>query len=84
MTIFLIAEDLRNRKLIQQLEKEGSSANAGDLCKLVFGLMGGENRTDELYTFYFRQLEEHTISLDLSENIDLHETAFAIYRKLLL
>jgi len=85
LTIFLVAEDIRNRKISKRLEKEGfDTAYAGDLSKLVFGLLGIENRTDGLYAFYFNQLDEHAIELDLSENTALHEKAFYIYRELLI
>ncbi|GAL87773.1 hypothetical protein MYP_5004 [Sporocytophaga myxococcoides] len=85
LTIFLIAEDIRNRKIMKSLEKEGfDTADAGDLSKLVLGLVGIENRTDGLYTFYFNQLDEHAVEFDLSENTELHEKAFYIYKELLI
>jgi hypothetical protein len=84
LIIFLISEDIRNRKIIKHLEKEGQDgAYAGDLSKLILGLVGFEDRSDQLYALYFRQLDENALDLNLSENRELHERAFKIYKNLM-
>jgi hypothetical protein len=86
LTIFLIREELKNRKFTKGLEKVGfdTSDCSSDFSSLILALAGFQNRTDELYEWYFNQSEEYSEKFDLSDWKELNEQAFNFYIDLLM
>jgi hypothetical protein len=59
--VFLIAEELKARKLFNALKNIGCDGSfcITDLCDLVFAYIGFEDRPDHLYEFYFSLLDRY-------------------------
>lgn len=86
LIIFLIKEELKNRKFSNGLDAVGfdTSMTCSDLSPLVLGLMGFDPRTDELYSWYYEMLETNLEEIDLSDMTMLFEKAFEVYVELVI
>jgi len=59
--VFLIVEELKARKLLHALKSIGCDDCfcVPDLCDLVLAYAGFDDRPNDLYDFYFAQLDRH-------------------------
>jgi hypothetical protein len=86
LTIFLIKEELKNRKFTKGLDKVGfdTSDCSSDFSSLILALIGFKERPDELYEWYFKLMDEFAEKIDLSDWKELNEQAFNFYIELLM
>jgi hypothetical protein len=82
--VFLIAADLKTRKLINALTSIGCDGSfcVSDLCDLVFAFVGFEDRPNELYDYYFELLDQYCEKVTHQNDIPIKE-AFCIYKELI-
>jgi hypothetical protein len=82
--VFLIAADLKNRKLTNALASIGcdNCFCASDLCDLILALTGFEDRPNELYDFYFDLLNQNCEKVTHENDLPIKE-AFGIYKDLI-
>lgn len=73
--VFLIAEDLKARKLINAFATIGCDGSfcTPDLCELVLAYAGFDDRQSELYDLYFRLLDFHCHSVSNENNKPIKE-----------
>jgi hypothetical protein len=83
MTVFLIAAELQSRKLMQAFASIGCDACfcIPDLCDLVLALAGFEDRSNELYEYYFDLLKQYCEKVTHENDLPINE-AFDIYNQL--
>lgn len=81
ISVFLIASDLKTRKLVNGLVSIGcdNSFSIPELCDLVLAMVGFDARPNELYNFYFDLLDSHCKSVT-HENDPPIKQAFRIYK----
>lgn len=81
--VYLIAADLKSRKLINGLTSVGcdNCFCVPELCDLVLALTGFEDRPNELYDFYFALLDQECEKVTRENDLPIKE-AFNIYKKL--
>jgi hypothetical protein len=79
--VFLIATDLKSRKLINGLTSIGcdNCFCASDLCDLILAMLGFEDRPNELYDFYFELLDQYCDKVTYENDLPINE-AFSIYK----
>jgi hypothetical protein len=84
MAVFLIACDLKSRKLINGLMAMGCDACfcIPDLCDVVLALTGFDDRPNALYALYFNLLDQHCEKVTHKNTLPVEE-AVSIYKKLL-
>jgi DNA-binding XRE family transcriptional regulator len=84
VTVFLISEDLKTRKLIKGFLDIGcdSCFCLGELCDLVLAYVGFDERPDELYDLYFKLLDAHCEKVSHKNHQPVKE-AFEIYTNLI-
>jgi hypothetical protein len=84
LPIFLIAADLKTRKLINVFVSIGCDACfcVPDLCDLVLALVGFDDRPNQLYDFYFELLDRYCESVSHENDKPIKE-AFEVYNALL-
>lgn len=82
--VFLIAEDLKGRKLINAVTNIGCDGSfcLPDLCNLVLSLTGFDDCPDDLYIFYFDLLDLYCEKVT-HENSPPIKEAFCIYKGLI-
>ena len=84
MTLFLISEEMKNRRCINRLDQAGFDlAYTADLSSLILSLVGFHNRSDELFEWYTQQLEEAIGAADPSDMMEWKQAAFDLYLVLL-
>jgi DNA-binding XRE family transcriptional regulator len=83
ISVFLISEDLKTRKLVNGLINIGcdSCFCVGELCDLVLAYMGFDDRPNNLYTFYFELLDRHCEKVSYENDRPIKE-ALLIYAEL--
>jgi hypothetical protein len=84
MEIFLIAAELRIRKLNNGLASIGCDGSycIPDLCDIVLALADFEELPDRLYDFYFSLLDEYCEKVTHENKLPIKE-AISIYNKLI-
>lgn len=82
--VFLISAELKVRKLVNGLSHIGyeNSFCLPDLCDLVLGYVGFDDRSDELYNFYFNLLDRYCEKVTYENSAPINE-AFSIYKELM-
>jgi hypothetical protein len=85
LTLFLIREELKNHKFTRDLNNVGfdTAFCSSDFSALILGLVGFENRSDEIYDWYFKLCDQYVQKVDLEEASDFNELAFHFYTELL-
>lgn len=83
VTVYLIAADLKTRKLTNTLVSIGCETCfcTPDLCDLILAFLGFDDRPNELYDYYFELLDEYCDKVDHQNNTPIKE-AYAIYNRL--
>lgn len=83
ITVFLIASDLKTRKLVNGLVAIGcdSCFCIPELCDVILAMIGFDDRPNELYTFYFGLLDSYCKNVT-HENDPPIKQAFRIYKTL--
>jgi DNA-binding XRE family transcriptional regulator len=83
ISVFLISEDLKTRKLVNGLIYIGcdSCFCVGELCDLVLAYMGFDDRPNDLYTFYFELLDRYCEKVSYENDRPIKE-ALLIYAEL--
>jgi len=84
MLIFLIAAELKVRKLMDGLANIGcdNCFCVPDLCDLVLALAGFEERPDALYDLYFGLLDKYCEKVTRDNDLPIKE-ALCVYQKLM-
>jgi hypothetical protein len=79
--VFLIATELKSRKLVNGLTSIGCDTCfcTSDLCDLVLAMVGFEDRPNELYDFYFKLLDQYCDKVTLENVLPINE-ALSIYK----
>lgn len=78
--IFMIREDLKSRKLFNGLSKVGFDSTTGfDLSTLILSLAGFQDRSDELYDWYFGRLDHFAEKFELDDSQEFNNKAFDLY-----
>ncbi len=85
LPVFLIAADLKTRKLTNALADIGSDGSfcIPELCDLVLAYVGFDDRPNELYDFYFELLDRECDNVSDKNNTPIKE-AYKIYNELLI
>lgn len=83
LPVFLIAADLKSRKLMNALTSIGCDACfcVADFCDVVFSFIGFDDRPNELYDFYFQLLERECDNVTYKNDTPIRE-AYKIYMEL--
>ncbi|MBT1699469.1 hypothetical protein KK083_21405 [Fulvivirgaceae bacterium PWU4] len=83
VTVFLIAAELKTRKLTNSLASIGCETCfcTPDLCDVILAFAGFDDRPNELYEYYFELLDEYCDKVT-HENDTPIEEAYAIYNRL--
>ncbi len=78
--LFLISEEMKNRRHINRLMEVGFDAtHTCDLSALILSLAGFEERTDDLYEWYTAVLDEYSERALPADVDDWKEAAFDMY-----
>jgi len=81
--LFLISEEMKNRRHINRLVQAGfDTTYACDLSQLVLTLAGFDPRPDSLYGWYLELLNESCEHASPSDVIAWKEAAFELYVKI--
>lgn len=80
-TVFLIREELKNRKLTNDLGKVGfdTAICISDFSSLIFASIGFKDKSDSFYEWYTGQLDTFCEDIDLLDGTALSEEAFNFY-----
>jgi hypothetical protein len=80
LILHLLREEIKHRSVTNTFETLGmdTTMHASNLSELVLALSGFENRSDELYDWYFKKLD-HYADENINAELDLHELAFDFY-----
>ena len=86
MTLFLISEEMKNRRCMNKLEEAGFDTTfaACDLSILILSLVGFNQRPDSLYDWYIELLDQSCEITDPSNTNEWKEAAFEMYSALLI
>lgn len=87
LSVFLIMQELKNLKFINELDKADVDASAGilDFSPLILAIMDlGDNLSDEFHEWYYNRQEELSSSLDPGNEKLLLERAFGFYADLVV
>ncbi|HTJ48813.1 MAG TPA: hypothetical protein VL443_05100 [Cyclobacteriaceae bacterium] len=78
--LFLIKEELKSNRLLNSLTKIGfdDSHHRSDFSTMILATLGFEERTDELYEFYFRLLDDYCKKIE-ADNKKIVKAAFNLY-----
>lgn len=81
--VFLIASDLKIRKLVNTLTSIGcdNCFCVPDLCELILPMVGFKDRPNELYGFYFDLLDQYCENVTDTNDFPINE-ALSIYKQL--
>ena len=82
LAVFLIKEELKNVKFINDLQANGTDASAGllDLSVITSAIVGFEdNLTDEFNEWYFDRQTELAANIDPENEKELLDQAFIFY-----
>ncbi len=84
MTLFLIGEEMKNRRLINRLEQAGfdTALSCADLSILILSLIGFDPRPDELYEWYTNALNEACEKTDPADVAEWKQAVFDFYLEL--
>ena len=85
-TIFLIREELKSRKLSNDLEKVGfdSTICSADFSSVIFSSFGFNNESDDFFSWYVAQLDVFCKNINLLDGATLTEEAFNFYVHLMI
>ena len=83
MAVYLIASDLKTKKLFNSLTDIGcdSCFCIPEFCDLIFAIVGFEDRPNELYDFYFDLLDQYCNTVTHENDLPAKE-ALGIYKLL--
>ena len=81
LILFLIREELKNKKFTNDLEKIGFDLTffSSDFSRIICSLIGINNRTDEFYVWYDNKINNFCEEIDLHDGLNLTEQAFSFY-----
>lgn len=84
MTLFLIGEEMKNRRLINRLELAGfdTAFSGADLSILILSLIGFDPRPDELYEWYTNVLNEACEKANPADTTEWKQAVFDFYMEL--
>ena len=78
--LFLISEEMKNRRCMSKLEAVGFDLSyTCDLSRLILTLAGFDERSDELYDWYTKLLDEACNKAQPSELEEWREAVFEFY-----
>ena len=78
--LFLISEEMKNRRHIKRLTEVGFDAtHTCDLSALILSLAGFEQRTDNLYEWYMQLLDVYCEKASPADAEEWKEAAFEMY-----
>jgi len=79
--IFLLKEELKSRKLTNDLETIGFGASIciSDFSVLIFPIMGFDIESDDFYEWYANQMDNFCEEIDLEVGESVSEAAFRLY-----
>lgn len=82
--LYMIREELKNRKLTSGLDNLGfdSSHCSVDIGILILAFMGFDSRPDELFRWYYDTLDLYAERVDPQRNDQLNQLAFDFYIEL--
>lgn len=85
-TIFLLREELKNRKLTNDLGKIGfdSTICNSDFSDFIFSSIGLDEDSDDFYAWYLRQLDSFCKNIDLTDDLNISQEAFNFYIHLMV
>lgn len=83
--VYLIAQDLKARKLANRLNQIGCDGCfcIPELCNLVLAYAGFDDRTNELFDFYFELLDRECDKVTYKNDTPAKE-AYEIYNELIV
>lgn len=84
MTLFLIGEEMKNRRLINRLEHAGfdTAFSGADLSILILSLIGFDPRPDELYEWYSTALNSTCENANPADSTEWKQAVFDFYLEL--
>jgi hypothetical protein len=84
LPVFLIAADLKTRKLINAFTSIGCDGSfcVPDLCDVILAFAGFDDRPNQLYDFYFELLDHECDKVSHENDTPVRE-AYKIYNELL-
>lgn len=85
-TIFLLREELKNRKLTNDLGKIGfdSTICNSDFSDFIFSSIGLDEGSDDFYAWYLHQLDSFCKNIDLTDDLNISQEAFNFYIHLMV
>jgi hypothetical protein len=85
LPVFLIASDLKTRKLVNAFTGIGCDGSfcVPDLCDLVLAFVRFNDRPNELYDFYFELLDRDCDKVSHENDMPIKE-AYRIYNELVI
>jgi hypothetical protein len=86
MLLHLIREELKSKTFIRCFDQAGmdTSMCSPDLSRMIPAMSGFEERSDELYTWYFKTIDEYAERNKFTDPEGLNELAFEFYTELSL
>jgi hypothetical protein len=83
LMLFLISEEMKNRRHINRLVLAGfDTTYTCDLSQLIFTLVGFDTKSDSLYGWYIELLNESCEKTSPSDVLAWKEAAFDLYVKI--
>ncbi|MEP2508897.1 MAG: hypothetical protein ABJH72_06045 [Reichenbachiella sp.] len=84
LLLFLIKKELQGTKFTKELDRIGfdHSLFCIDLGVVILSLMGFENRSDDLWGWYYRIMDSYADKVDLYDTRTAHELALDFYLEL--
>lgn len=81
LTLFLIREELKNKKFTNDLEKIGFDLTffSSDFSRIICLQIGLKNLTEDFYEWYDNEINNFFKEIDLSDGLKLTEEAFKFY-----
>jgi hypothetical protein len=81
LTLFLIREELKNKKFTNDLEKIGFDLTffSSDFSRIICSQIGLHNLTEEFYEWYDNKINDFCKEINLSDGLKLTEEAFNFY-----
>lgn len=86
LILFLIKEELKNRKFTNGLEQVGfdTSVCCTDFGILILSLAGFGKRTDQMYNWYYELLDKYAAKIEDVNADDIFEHALDFYIELMI
>ena len=86
MLLHLIREELKSKTFIRCFDQAGmdTSMCSPDLSRMILAMSGFEERSDELYMWYFKTIDEYVVRNNFTDREGLNELAFEFYTELVI